>query len=235
MSTISASTTSLSSRVILLVILSSVVSITPNKTSKRQDIFSDKSGSNKFKIAINSSNNETIETTIKSQVKCTCNKKNYKSKKVNLKKKINLYTNEEKHLMSTLSENVNSELAYEGEYIKVSSKEKNVYIDKTGKITTNKEIYINSILFAVSQNSKWGFEDKNNQIKVECIYDQVTEFNEYGFAGIMKDGKWGVIDNTGKVILEPTYKLKDTEKPDFLGSYYKVTYGYGECYYTNKN
>jgi len=82
--------------------------ITPNKTSKRQDIFSDKSGSNKFKIAINSSNNETIETTIKSQVKCTCNKKNYKSKKVNLKKKINLYTNEEKHLMSTLSENVNS-------------------------------------------------------------------------------------------------------------------------------
>ena len=82
--------------------------ITPNKASKRQDIFSNKSGSNKLKIAINSSNNETIETTIKNQLKCTCNKKNYKSKKLNLKKKIYLYTNEEKHLMSTLSENLNS-------------------------------------------------------------------------------------------------------------------------------
>ncbi len=137
--------------------------------------------------------------------------------------------------LEKISENINSELSYEGEYIKVSNQEKNVYIDKTGKITTSKEIYINSTLFPISQDLKWGFEDKDSQIKVECIYDQVTEFNEYGFAGIMKDGKWGVIDNTGKVVIEPTYELKDTGKPDFLGSYYKVTYGYGECYYTNKN
>ena len=83
--------------------------ITPNKTSKIQDIFSDKSGSlNNWKITLNGSNNETIETTIKSQVRCTCKKNIYKSKKKNLKKKINIYTNEEKHLMSTLSENVNS-------------------------------------------------------------------------------------------------------------------------------
>lgn len=83
--------------------------ITPNKTSKIQDIFSDKSGSlNNWKITLNGSNNETIETTIKSQVRCTCNKNISKSKKQNLKKKINIYTNEEKHLMSTLSENVNS-------------------------------------------------------------------------------------------------------------------------------
>ena len=83
--------------------------ITPNKTSKIQDIFSDKSGSlNNWKITLNGSNNETIETTIKSQVRCSCNKNISKSKKQNLKKKINIYTNEEKHLMSTLSENVNS-------------------------------------------------------------------------------------------------------------------------------
>ena len=83
--------------------------ITTNKTSKIQDIFSDKSGSlNNWKITLNGSNNETIETTIKSQVRCTCNKNISKSKKQNLKKKINIYTNEEKHLMSTLSENVNS-------------------------------------------------------------------------------------------------------------------------------
>ena len=62
--------------------------ITTNKTSKIQDIFSDKSGSlNNWKITLNGSNNETIETTIKSQVRCTCNKNISKSKKQNLKKK----------------------------------------------------------------------------------------------------------------------------------------------------
>lgn len=129
----------------------------------------------------------------------------------------------------------NYKIQYEGDYVRVSNQEKNVYIDKDGKIVENKQVYPNNELYAVSNEGKWGFEDKNNQIKVECVYDQVTEFNEYGFAGIMKDGKWGVIDSKGNVIQEPTYEIQKNENISFLGNYYKVTFGYGECYYTNKN
>ena len=48
----------------------------------------------------------------------------------------------------------------------------------------------------------------------------VTELNEYGFAGIKKDGKWGVIDSSGKVIVEPTYDLGNTYNPSFVWKYY---------------
>ena len=57
--------------------------------------------------------------------------------------------------------------------------------------------------------------------------------NEYGFAGIQKDGKWGVINGDGQIILEPTYELNENE-PKFIGQYYQVIYGNGEIYYTGK-
>ena len=88
-------------------------------------------------------------------------------------------------------------------------------------------------MVSVQKDGKWGFEDKKGTIKVECIYDEVTEFNEYKYAGIKKDNKWGVINSEGKVILEPEYEI-NSEEPSFLGKYYKVTYGFGELYYTNK-
>ena len=44
--------------------------------------------------------------------------------------------------------------------------------------------------------------------------------NTYGYAGIKKDGKWGVVDRNGKVIQEPTYKLDDYLQIDFIGRWY---------------
>ena len=55
--------------------------------------------------------------------------------------------------------------------------------------------------------------------------------NKYGFAGIKQDGKWGVIDSEGNIIVEPTYELNDNN-PTFIGQYYQVIYGNGEIYYT---
>lgn len=60
---------------------------------------------------------------------------------------------------------------------------------------------------------------KNNVI-VTPIYDEVTEFNEYGFAGVKKNGKWGVINESGEVVLEPTYD-SDIINPVFIGRFYK--------------
>ena len=62
-------------------------------------------------------------------------------------------------------------------------------------------------------------------------YEKVTEVNEYGYAGVKKDEKWGVVDSQGKVVLEPTYDLQEDLEPIFIGPYYKVTYGFGEFYF----
>ena len=66
---------------------------------------------------------------------------------------------------------------------------------------------------------------------VNYNYEAVTESNKYGFAGIKQNGKWGVADSEGKIIVEPTYELNNDE-PTFIGQYYQVVYGNGEVYYT---
>lgn len=120
------------------------------------------------------------------------------------------------------------------DYIEIYYEDKTVFLDYDGKQLANTEVYKNNNLFSIERNGKWGFKDKNGNIVIECIYDEVTEFNQYGYAGIKKDDKWGVIDTNSNIILEPTYELKNINtKPFFINKYYRVYYGYGSVYYTN--
>ena len=68
-------------------------------------------------------------------------------------------------------------------------------------------------------------EDLYTNIESKYIID-----NKY--IPVKQNGKWGVIDIEGNIVVEPKYEFKDNERPDFLGEYYKVTYGFGEFYYT---
>lgn len=120
-------------------------------------------------------------------------------------------------------------------YIEVYSEKDVKYFDLEGKELSSHEIFKDNKLFAKKSDNKWGFVDKQNNVVVDYIYDKVTEFNSYGFAGVKKDGKWGVINEAGDVIVEPTYNIQETNTdPEFLGQYYKVYYGYGESYYTDR-
>ncbi|NLC88298.1 MAG: WG repeat-containing protein [Clostridiaceae bacterium] len=121
----------------------------------------------------------------------------------------------------------------ENDYIKLLSIGERKYFDKNGKELNNKEIFTNSKLFAFNKDEKWGFVDSEENIKVDVIYDMVTELNNYGFAGIKKDGKWGVINDEGKIIVEPSYEVEWNE-PEFIGEYLKLNFGYGFCYYTKQ-
>lgn len=118
-------------------------------------------------------------------------------------------------------------------YVTIYSKEESRYFDYTGKELTAKEALPNNKLYAKKINEKWGFVDSNGDLKVQNEYDLVTEFNEYGFAGIKKGNKWGIINQEGQVIQEPIYKI-DWLKPQFIGKYYQQTEWYGDDYYTNK-
>ena len=138
--------------------------------------------------------------------------------------------------MSKILDMENGKLDVNDNYIKVYSSTRTEFVGTDGSLKTDFEIFPNNTLFASEQDGKWGFVDKNNNIKVDYQYDKVTEVNELGFAGIKKDGKWGVIDKNGNIILEPTYEISDQNgEPYFIGKYYKVISGYEEEYYTDNN
>ena len=82
------------------------------------------------------------------------------------------------------------------------------------------EIYIDHNLFKSKKEGKYGFVDKNGKVVVDYIYDDVTQQNSYGYAGIKKEGKWGAIDRQGNVVQEPTYDLEDYLKIDFIGKWH---------------
>ena len=137
--------------------------------------------------------------------------------------------------MTELCQMTNANVEFVNDYIKISNDTETRYFDKDGKELKNTEVYPNNTLFAKKENDKWGFADKNGNTVVEAKYDKVTEFNEYGFAGVRLDGKWGVVNSAGEEVLAPTYTLDEEIDPYFIGTYYRVQYGFGEFYYTDAN
>lgn len=94
------------------------------------------------------------------------------------------------------------------------------YINKSGNIVSNTEVYKNQKLYSYqSESGKWGYKDTNGNIVVDCKYDLVTELNQYGYAGIYQEGKWGVIDSNGKVVVVPSYEIDTYYLPRFLDKY----------------
>lgn len=135
--------------------------------------------------------------------------------------------------MEQICEINNASIEVRNEYIRIYNQEESKYFTKEGKEISNIEALSNNILFAKKENDKWGFVGKDGKFVVQAEYDKVTEFNEYGFAGILKDGKWGSINAQGKVVIEPVYEFGDQKEPSFISKYYEVEYGLGEVYYTN--
>lgn len=133
--------------------------------------------------------------------------------------------------MKEICELKNATIENKKEYIKLYNDEEIKYITKDGKEVKNTDIFTNNKIFAKKLGNRWGFVDINGNKVVDYKYEKATEVNEYGFAGIMQNGKWGVINNEGKIIAEPQYELNYNE-PTFIGEYYQVIYGNGEIYYT---
>ena len=82
------------------------------------------------------------------------------------------------------------------------------------------EILSNNTLYLDKKDNLYGFVDKDGNVVVEYMYDDATEQNEYGFAAVKKDGKWGAINNKGEVVQEPTYNLDDYFVIDFIGKWH---------------
>lgn len=135
--------------------------------------------------------------------------------------------------MNKICEMKNALVGVYDNYIKIYNDNETRYFDKEGKELKNTEAYPENKLFTKEENGKYGYTDSNNNIIVDYKYDQATEFNEYGFASVKLEGKWGVINEQGDEIISPIYEFSNGVLPSFIGKYYKVTYGFGEMYFTD--
>lgn len=144
-------------------------------------------------------------------------------------KTIDLYSSD----MHKITSMDNATITTGENYILLSSDKDFAYYDFSGNKLESKEVFPNNQLFAKKINGKWGFVDKNGDVVVQNEYEMVTEFNEYGFAGIKKDGKWGVIEQSDhKIIQEPIYEIEGTS-PNFIGKYYRVRNWHGDARYSD--
>ena len=118
-------------------------------------------------------------------------------------------------------------------YIMIASDEDFAYYDFSGNKLNAKDIFPNNQLYAKKINDKWGFVDSDGNMVIENQYEMVTDFNKYGYAGIKIDGKWGVIEQTSRqIIQEPVYELEWVQ-PTFIGKYYRVRAWYGDARYSD--
>ena len=113
-------------------------------------------------------------------------------------------------------------LAFNNEegYIKIKNQENVSYYNFKFEEKHDTEIFANHTLFLRKQNGKYGFVDKDGNVVVDYQYDDATDQNDYGFAGVKKDGKWGSIDTNGKVIQEPIYNLDNYLLVNFIGRWH---------------
>ena len=105
-------------------------------------------------------------------------------------------------------------------YIKMSIGEDIKYYNFRFEEKTDKDIFPANTLNMDKKDGKYGFVNKNGEVVVDYIYDDATEQNGSGYAGIKKDGKWGNIDSTGKIVQEPIYNLDDYLLVDFIGNWH---------------
>lgn len=113
-----------------------------------------------------------------------------------------------------------TELNEDKGYIQIRIGEESRYYNFKFEQKKDTEILTSNTLYVSKKDGKYGFVDKEGKVLVDYQYDDATEQNAYGFAGIKKDGKWGSIDSNGKIIQEPIYNLDNYLLVDFIGNWH---------------
>jgi hypothetical protein len=116
-------------------------------------------------------------------------------------------------------------------YIKIKQNGEYKFFNYKFEEKTNKEIYTSNTIFPDKKNGKYAFIDNEGKNITEYKYDDVTEFNKYGYAGIKINGLWGVININGETVVEPKYEIEyNQENLNFIGKWHT---GINSTYYTD--
>ena len=112
-----------------------------------------------------------------------------------------------------------SEINTQRNYIRLRVGEEYKYYNFKFEEKINKEILSTNTLFLVKENGKYGYENKNGERVVDCIYDDAKEQNEFGYCAVKKDGKWGTLKSDGTVVVNPTRNLEEYLYIDFIAEW----------------
>lgn len=115
-----------------------------------------------------------------------------------------------------------SELNTEIGYLRIRQDDDYKYYNFKLEEKTNKEILATNTLFLVKENGKYGYENKNGQRIVDCIYDDAKEQNEFGYCAVKKDGLWGVLKSDGTILLQPEENLDDYLYVAFIAQWHRM-------------
>lgn len=115
-----------------------------------------------------------------------------------------------------------SELNTEIGYLRVRQDNDYKYYNFKLEEKSNKEILATNTLFLVKENGKYGYENKNGDRIVDCIYDDAKEQNEFGYCAVKKDGLWGVLKSDGTVLLQPQENLEEYLYVDFISEWHRM-------------
>lgn len=109
-----------------------------------------------------------------------------------------------------------SEVNTEKGYMRVRVNENYKYYNFQFEEKKSQEVMPTNTLFLVKENGKYGYENKNGERIVDCIYDDGTEQNSYGYVAVKKDGVWGSLKSDGTICLEPSANLDNNLYVDFI-------------------
>lgn len=115
-----------------------------------------------------------------------------------------------------------SELNTEIGYLRVRENSEYKYYNFKLEEKTSKEILSTNTLFLIKENGKYGYENKDGEKIVDCIYDDAKEQNEFGYCAVKKDGLWGVLKDDGTVVIEPKENLEDYLYVDFIEKWHRM-------------
>ena len=118
-----------------------------------------------------------------------------------------------------LTDIIISELNIENGYLRIRDNNEYKYYNFKFEEKTNKEVLSTNTLFLVKENGKYGYENKNGEKIVDCIYDDAKEQNEFGYCAVKKDGKWGALKSDGTVVVKPSRNLDDYLYVDFISEW----------------
>jgi putative cell wall-binding protein len=66
------------------------------------------------------------------------------------------------------------------------------------------------IVYKVIGKESYGFMDLNGKIKTKAEYEEIRRLGDIKRLFIKKNGKWGMMDYTGKILLQPIYDIEIT-------------------------
>lgn len=123
---------------------------------------------------------------------------------------------------TVLSNVIISELNSDIGYLRVRKDNDYKYYNFKLEEKSNKDILATNTLFLVKENGKYGYENKNGERIVDCIYDDAKEQNEFGYCAVKKDGLWGVLKADGTVIVKPEKNLDNYLFIDFISEWHRM-------------